>query len=88
MLSSTYQQQSEPRPAELVRDPENRLLWRFNRQRLDFESMRDSVLAVSGSLEPAIGGPSAPWNRQPVLGPAHGLWLHRPPEPRRGLPHV
>ncbi len=32
------------------RDPENRLLWRFNRQRLDFESMRDSVLAVSGSL--------------------------------------
>ena len=59
MLSSIYQQRSQPRPAELLRDPDNRLLWRFNRQRLDFESMRDSVLAVSGSLGPALGGPSA-----------------------------
>ena len=42
------------------RDPENRLLWRFNRQRLDFESMRDSVLAVSGSLDPDLGGPRRP----------------------------
>jgi hypothetical protein len=58
MLSNTYQQQSDPRPTELARDPENRLLWRFNRQRLDFESMRDSVLAVSGSLGPDFGGPS------------------------------
>jgi hypothetical protein len=58
--SSTYQQQSELRPAELERDPENRLLWRFPRQRLDFESMRDSVLAVSGSLGPRCGGPSTP----------------------------
>ncbi len=60
MLSATYQQQSEPRPLELARDPENRLLWRFNRQRLDFESMRDSVLAVSGSLGPYFGGPTTP----------------------------
>ncbi len=60
MLSSTYQQCSDPRPAELERDPENRLLWRFNRQRLDFEAMRDSVLAVAGSLGPSFGGPSTP----------------------------
>jgi Protein of unknown function (DUF1553)/Protein of unknown function (DUF1549)/Planctomycete cytochrome C len=60
MLTSTYQQQSEPRPDGLARDPENRLLWRFNRQRLDFESMRDSVLAVAGSLGPDFGGPSSP----------------------------
>jgi hypothetical protein len=59
MLSNTYQQQSVPRPAELAADPENRLLWRFNRQRLDFESMRDSLLAVSGSLGPYFGGPTA-----------------------------
>ena len=59
MLSSTYQQRSDPRPTRLERDPENRLLWRFNRQRLDFESMRDSLLAVSGALDPAIGGPPA-----------------------------
>ena len=58
MLSSTYQQRSDLRPAELERDPENRLLWRFNRQRLDFEAMRDSLLAVSGALDPTIGGPA------------------------------
>jgi Protein of unknown function (DUF1553) len=60
MLSSTYQQQSDPRPLALDRDPDNRLLWRFNRQRLDFESLRDSVLAVAGSLGTAVGGPSSP----------------------------
>jgi Protein of unknown function (DUF1553)/Protein of unknown function (DUF1549)/Planctomycete cytochrome C len=59
MLSNTYQQSSDPRADGIDRDPENRLLWRFNRQRLDFESMRDSVLAVSGALEPTIGGPAA-----------------------------
>ncbi len=56
MLSSTYQQSSAPRPDAAMRDPENRLVWRFNPQRLDFESMRDSILAVSGALEPSIGG--------------------------------
>ncbi len=56
MLSSTYEQSSTPRPKEMVRDPENRLLWRFNRQRLDFEAMRDSLLAVSGALDTRIGG--------------------------------
>ena len=59
MLSGTYQQASDPRPLELAHDPENTLLWRFNRQRLDFESMRDSVLAISGSLGPDFGGPSS-----------------------------
>jgi Protein of unknown function (DUF1553)/Protein of unknown function (DUF1549)/Planctomycete cytochrome C len=58
MLSSTYQQRSDPRSAGLERDPENRLLWRFNRQRLDFEAMRDSLLAASGALDPRIGGPA------------------------------
>jgi hypothetical protein len=60
MLTSTYQQESAPRPDGLARDPENRLLWRFNRQRLDFESIRDSVLAVAGSIGPGLGGPSSP----------------------------
>ena len=65
MLSSTYQQRSDPRSSELERDPENRLLWRFNRQRLDFEAMRDSLLAVSGALDPRIGGPSTPITEPP-----------------------
>ena len=81
MLSSTYQQQSEPRPDGLARDPENRLLWRFNRQRLDFESMRDSVLAVSGSLGPDFGGPVVADRIAGLFVAAHALRVHRPPEP-------
>ena len=54
-------------PSELERDPENRLVWRFNRQRLDFESMRDSLLAVSGALDPRIGGPADADHRAAVL---------------------
>ena len=46
---------SAPRPDAAERDPENRLVWRFNPQRLDFESMRDSILAVSGALDPRSG---------------------------------
>lgn len=37
-------------------DPENRLLWRMNPRRLDFESMRDATLAAAGRLDPALGG--------------------------------
>ncbi|MDG3006707.1 PSD1 and planctomycete cytochrome C domain-containing protein [Paludisphaera mucosa] len=58
MLSSVYQQSSVLRPDCLVKDARNRLVWRFNRQRLDFEALRDSILAVCGSLDPARGGPS------------------------------
>ena len=65
MLSSAYRQCSEPRPEGLRLDPENQLLWRFNRQRLDFESMRDSLLAVSGVLDPAVGGPPASITERP-----------------------
>ncbi len=38
-------------------DPDNTLLWRANRQRLSAESLRDSILAVSGKLNPQPGGP-------------------------------
>jgi hypothetical protein len=58
MLSNTYQQGSFLRPDCLEKDARNRLVWRYNRQRLDFESLRDSILAVCGSLDPARGGPS------------------------------
>jgi hypothetical protein len=56
MLSSTYQQASFDRPACRQVDPENRLLWRANRRRLDLESMRDSLLAISGRLDRTLGG--------------------------------
>jgi hypothetical protein len=58
MLSTAYRQQSAPRPDPLTKDPENRLYWRFNRRRLEFEAIRDAVLAVSGALDPTLGGPA------------------------------
>jgi hypothetical protein len=39
-------------------DPDNRFLWRMNRQRLDAEALRDSILAVSGVLRESNGGPA------------------------------
>ena len=56
MLSSAYQQASFDRPACRRLDPDNRLLWRMNRRRLDLEAMRDALLAVSGRLDRKPGG--------------------------------
>lgn len=59
VLSAVYRQQSSPAKSAMASaDPENRLLGRMNRRRLDFESLRDSFVAVSGSLNATIGGPS------------------------------
>ncbi len=59
-LSRTYQLAAghEPRSAEA--DPENRLLWRANRRRLEAEAMRDAVLLVSGALDRRRGGMTLP----------------------------
>lgn len=40
------------------RDPENRWLWRMNPQRMQAEQVRDSILAISGKLDPVLGGAS------------------------------
>jgi hypothetical protein len=58
MLSNTYQQSTEYNQKAAGIDPENRLLWRFNRKRLEGEAVRDAILAVSGELNPKMGGPS------------------------------
>jgi mono/diheme cytochrome c family protein len=57
MLSSTYQQSSANNPRYAQTDPQNHLLWRANMQRLDFEEIRDSVLALGGQLDLTMGGP-------------------------------
>ncbi len=54
--SAAYRQSSADRGEARLKDPENRLLWRMNRRRLDLEAMRDALLAVSGQLDPAMGG--------------------------------
>jgi hypothetical protein len=57
MLSEAYQLSSASIPKNYEQDPDNRLVWRFNRHRLDVEEMRDSLLAVSGKLDLRAGGP-------------------------------
>jgi hypothetical protein len=56
LLSAAYQQSSDDNAAASSVDPDNLLLWRMNRQRLDFESTRDSLLAVAGTLDETRGG--------------------------------
>ncbi len=56
VLSNAYQQSSAPNAASAAIDPENRLLWRMNRKRMEGETLRDEILAVTGSLNPKIGG--------------------------------
>ena len=56
MLSSAYQQKSEDDSHNLQVDPNNALLWKMNRQRLDFEELRDSLLFTSGRLDLTMGG--------------------------------
>src|SRR5580704_511053 len=67
MLSSTYQQSSADRPDARAIDPENKLLWRMNRQRLDFESLRDSILLVAGQLDQTVGGLPFALSAQPAV---------------------
>jgi hypothetical protein len=72
MNSAVYQQTSKAAPQNQVtlqtdldsshpspqtRDPENRLLWKSSRRRMDFEAMRDSMIAVTGELDLKSGGP-------------------------------
>jgi hypothetical protein len=57
MTSATYRQGSSS-VAGAGKDPENKLLWKMNRRRLAAEEIRDSMLAVSGRLNPKAGGPS------------------------------
>ncbi len=68
VMSATYRQASHVDPEKLTRDPENRLLARGPRFRLDAELIRDAALAAGGLLDPRIGGPSV----SPYQPP--GLW--------------
>ena len=58
MSSAVYQMASDQDAKSAATDPENQYLWRFNRQRLSAEGIRDALLGVSGQLVDSIGGPS------------------------------
>ena len=71
MLSHVYQQTSASNPAGVAIDPENQFLWRWNRHRLEAESFRDSLFAVTGGLDLSSGGPGF----QDVSTPRRSLYL-------------
>ena len=71
VTSATYKQSSKVSPELLEKDPQNKLLARGPRFRVDAEVVRDIALAASGLLNPKLGGPS-------VFAPAPGF-LFQPP---------
>jgi hypothetical protein len=88
VLSSTYRQDSRVSAAARRLDPDNRLLSRMSRRRLTGEGLRDSVLAVAGTLNPKLGGPMVRVPLEPEVydlifseDEPDGLW-HVTPDPR------
>ena len=58
VTSATYRQSSQNNAGFARKDGDNRYLWRMNRERLDAESLRDTLLFLSGKLDLTMGGPS------------------------------
>jgi len=58
VMSQAYQQSSALNEKAFAIDADNRLLWRMPLRRMDAETLRDSILAATGSLNPKRGGPS------------------------------
>ena len=56
VASATYQQESVDHVAKRTIDPGNNYYWRMNRRRLEFEAMRDALLAATGELQTHLGG--------------------------------
>jgi len=56
MKSATYRQSSAPNPAFAVKDGENKYFWHYPVRRLDFESIRDSLVQITGKMDKSVGG--------------------------------
>ncbi|MDG2128178.1 MAG: PSD1 and planctomycete cytochrome C domain-containing protein [Fuerstiella sp.] len=67
MLTRAYRQAAIENEHCRQIDPENKLLWRMPRRRLDFESMRDSMLAVCDELDTTMGGKPVDLNISPAI---------------------
>jgi Protein of unknown function (DUF1549)/Protein of unknown function (DUF1553) len=57
LLSNAYQEASDYQPKIAEADPDDKLLWRYPRHRMEAEAIRDSMLATAGVLNPQAGGP-------------------------------
>ena len=61
-LSRVYRLGGDSLAAGMEVDPENRLLWRMSRRRLEAETIRDAMLVVSGTMQASAGGPAIPFD--------------------------
>jgi hypothetical protein len=66
VLSRTFCQSSDFSSVPHELDPENRGLWRMNRRRLDWETMRDNLLLAAGELDRSLGGPAFDLTQEPI----------------------
>lgn len=73
VLSRTYRQSSAQNEAALKADPDNKLLWRFQRRRLEGEVIRDAALATAGVLNVKQGGPGV-FPPRPALSSSYNVW--------------
>ncbi len=71
VVSDAYRRASVSLTASEAADPDNRLLWRANRRRLDAESIRDTILFVSGKLKLEMYGRRMPDGLKADYGYAH-----------------
>lgn len=67
MLTAVYQQSAQENAHSRQKDPDNKLLWRMPRRKLDLEAMRDSLLAVAGELQVDKGGQPFELSTEPVI---------------------
>ena len=84
VMSETYRQESDPAKAAATLDASNVFLSHQNRRKLDAESIRDSILAVSGKMNLTMGGPSFQdfIIDKPQHSPHYEYHLHDPEDPK------
>ena len=86
MTSSAYRMSSRYDEAALAKDPNNDLFWHFDPRRLTAEEIRDSILAVNGTLNLKMAGPSiyteVPKEVLATSSQPHNAWGTSPPEER------
>ena len=84
VTSEAYRRSSAYDSENAAIDGDNAYLWRANRRRLTAEEFRDSVLAISGALDPTMGGPSFQdfVIQKPQHSPHYQYHLHDPDDPK------
>jgi hypothetical protein len=85
MLTSAYALSDEPSERNYSEDPDNRLLWRYNRRRLDAEALRDSILFVAGKLDFEAGGPPVRFDKENNRRTVYGYISRRQLDPMLSL---